>query len=152
MNLQTDNLWEIIRNVRYEDIAQLCQTDRRFLELCRTPQAQQLFRTLKSKYMNRIGTILDIFENNTWLLDILEHLPSEAKKEWSLVARSHIRTFVENNPRVDRAMLYSIVSDPGRFSNVPLAKQFKDEVNTIFLSRHPEYVNILENYLAKLGL
>ena len=50
MHLSSDTIWEILKHIRYKDISQVCRTNRQFLEVCRTHQAQTLFRLLQHKY------------------------------------------------------------------------------------------------------
>ena len=50
MQLSSDQLYEILRNTRYEDISYLCRTNKDFDQLCRSARGIKAIQQLKHRY------------------------------------------------------------------------------------------------------
>ena len=162
MNLPTDMIWETIKNVRYEDISNLCRTNRQFSEICRTPQAQQFFRTLQEQYRQRkeqermkyIEDLVNEFEEKE-KNDIMNFFGSSGVEEWRQLALSMVKNYHKQypqaNPRHLRiATLWGPVKVIPAIHLDPLTSQFYKQVTIRYLSMHPEVIHIIRNWLNRM--
>lgn len=113
MNLSPDTIWETLRNVKYGDITHLCQTNRQFAQVCRSPQAQALFKLLQQQYQEspkyqekQIDRFLDEVYTNR--LSVRDLLWKNQNPLWEQAGLSIINSFIQKYPRVSRTLLEEV--------------------------------------------
>lgn len=154
MNISPDNVWDIIKNVKYEDINNLCRTNRQFAQACQTPQAQSLFRSLQLAHQERkrIEQLLNQLEiNNISFHDLL--LKSESPL-FNEIAFPLIDQFDEEYPNIGINRIRSIILsgyDPEFTGQAdPVIDQLIYQVNKAFLLEHPYMLPTLQLRLSNI--
>lgn len=132
-DLSIDSLWEIIKHVQYEDVIQLRQVNRKFVELCQRPNAQNMFQQFKKEYVVR--NLLNIVKCSHW--DLYDILSCKHQKVWDKFARRYIQKFYLQNPKADRINLYNVVLKSVTPMMGPLEHRFLNEVDYLFLLQNP---------------
>ena len=173
---------EIIYQVSFPQIQQLCSSSRRLNRLCGKDSiwqkktqidfpadyAQKPVNTTWLSYYQqlvmqerqqrqRISRFLADLKSNHQILTL--ELSAPARQLWSKTGRAHIKQYMTDHPSADRALLYrAIIPDPDPMGIIrPTYDKFRDEVDYIFLLQHPEYIDqITAKYsgptLEELGL
>lgn len=152
-NLLPENILEIVQNLNYVDIANLCKTNQRFSNLCKLPQIQKIIKELKVRELEARNLRRKIkFKVQEILrriyfkgLRLYNFLNDEEQVQWKTFARSHIRDFFARHPEVDRVALYTIISNPPKErakQNLKvlyeyMTNPFLDEVDYLFLMDNP---------------
>ena len=79
-NLSSDQLYDLLRHSRYEDVAYLCRTNRDFAELCRSPRGIEVINQLKQQYrLNLANQIIKKIENPVHFFYTLDNFSSHDK-------------------------------------------------------------------------
>ena len=140
MNLSHDTIWEIIKHIRYEDIVNICQLNRLFLNVCRSQQAQTLFQSLQQKYK------VDKFLNNlyTFHIDLNSLHNTITFSYWQEIGLNLIAQYPPNDQHILEIVIHKGSYDPQKN---PIIDNFISEVNRQFLLQN---YNLLPDFQTKL--
>ncbi len=160
MDLSSDTIWEIIKNIKWEDIYNICQINQQFNEVCRTPQAQELFHHLYNEYTERKGKelviniekLLDVFLTKD-RLSIYNFLTTNEKNQRkqlaTLLINNHLKktsgTYPGSHTGRFRGMIGSGYLYPG--ADDPAEYEVLRDIHFNFLFTHPEIISRIQENL-----
>lgn len=158
--LSSDQLYDILRSARYEDIAYLCRINRNLAQLCRSQRGLEVIKRLKHNYqLNLSNSIIDKIEHPAHFFYILGNFSSDNQNlynDYYQILSNVIFDLLERDPQLLDALINDFNLLGFNYSSTNRLQDFLDyhqqyygelQINDIFyiLRAHPNLIPLLNN-------